>query len=335
MRHVVSVPQGEFGLPYPPSAVSDQDQQFSNLNCEMCGLPGDMYDTGLYNHDAFRILSCPECALIWTDPLIDQLPTSKGDHGEYWAEDVYLSNSEAQKQRFRQQLRAFLKASKQTQTDMLQVLEVGSGLGFFLDVCEEFGINAGGCDIDAEAVRYANRARTRARLGTLDNFYANDTIDAVFAFNLIEHLPHPKSFFEEAYRVLCPGGTLVIETPIRESLFHRVARLGSRVTGGRLDLYGLHPGGHIYKFSKKTFQLFANGISFQQLSSRNINSPFREIWGKSSIAAVHNRLLYRTALPFLWGLAQVTGTANRIFIMLRKPLPLPLSIEPIEVPLFR
>jgi len=252
--------------------------------------------------------------------LIDQPPTSKGEGEEYWAKDVYLSNHEAQKQRFRQQLRAFLKASGLSQTHMPRVLEVGSGLGFFLEVCEEFGINALGCDIDAEAVRYANRARTRVHLGTLDSFYANNTFDAVFAFNLIEHLPHPKSFFEEAYRVLCPGGTLVLETPVRESLFHHVARLGSRVTSGRVNLYGLHPGGHIYKFSKKTFELFAKGISFQQLSSCNINSPFGEIWGKRSIAVVDNRLLYRTALPFLWGLAQLTGTGDRIFIMLRKPV---------------
>jgi len=39
------------------------------------------------------------------------------------------------------------------------------------------------------------------------------------------------------------------------------------------------------------------------------------------MASVDNKLLYRTAFPFLWGLAQLTGTGNRIFIMLRKPVP--------------
>ena len=212
MKHIVSALNEEFVQTHPPSVTSVEDQQLSNLNCEMCGLPGEIYDTGLYNHDAFRILSCPRCALIWTDPLMYPPPTAKAEDEEYWAEDVYLANSEAHKQRFRQQLRAFLKASGRTQTQMLKVLEVGSGLGFFLDVCEEFGINAAGCDVDAAAVRYANQSRIRMRHGTLDSFYANDTFDAVFAFNLIEHLPHPKSFFEEAHRVLRPGGTLILET---------------------------------------------------------------------------------------------------------------------------
>jgi len=202
MRHIAPILTEEFTLPNSQDAT----------NCEMCGLPGDVYGNGLYLDDEFRILSCPGCALIWTDPLLDQPPPSEVHHEEYWAKDVYLSNSEAQKQRFRQQLRAFLKASGLSQTHMPRVLEVGSGLGFFLEVCEEFGINALGCDIDAEAVRYANRARTRVHLGTLDSFYANNTFDAVFAFNLIEHLPHPKSFFEEAHRVLRPGGTLILET---------------------------------------------------------------------------------------------------------------------------
>lgn len=319
MTHIVSDLKDEFTV--PDSQPAANDQQFSKPNCEMCGLPGDIYGNGLYNDRVFQILSCRNCALIWTDPLFDLAPNSSKESEEYWAEDVYLSNAEDQKQRFRQQLRAFLKASGRTQTNELKVLEVGSGMGFFLDVCEEFGINAEGCDINADAVRYCNRERTRARLGSLDNFYANDTFDAVFAFNLIEHLPNPKSFLEQAYRVLRPGGTLILETPVLESLFHRVARLGSRLTGGRVNLYGLHPNGHIYKFSKKTFQSSAMGLSFQQLSARNISAPFNEIWGKSSIAVVDNRSLYRTALPILWWLAQLTGTGNRIFIMLRKSLP--------------
>jgi len=319
MSHTVTVPKDESRLSQSQSAANDQ--QFSNLNCELCGLPGGLYGNGLHSDHAYRILSCPGCALIWTDPLLDEAEIINQEGEGYWAEDVYLSNAEDQKRRFRQQLRAFLKASGSKQTQELKVLEVGSGMGFFLDVCEEFGINAEGCDVNAAAVRHANRERSRVRLGTLDSFYVNDTFDAIFAFNLIEHLPHPKSFLDEAHRVLRPGGTLVLETPVCESLFHRVARVGNRLTGGRLNFYGMHPSGHIYKFSKKTFRSSAMGLSFQRLSARNISSPFNEIWGKSSIAPVDHRLLYRTALPVLWWLAQLTGTGNRIFVMLRKHVP--------------
>lgn len=287
--------------------------------CDLCGVPGAAYGAGRYDGELFDILACPQCDLIWTDPLIYRANGDGGGAAEYWAEEVYLANAEPQKERFRKQLRAYLKAVKPADVKTLQVLEVGSGLGFFLDVCAEFGIAATGCDIEAPAVRYANRERERSRLGTLDEFYADASFDAVFAFNLIEHLPHPQPFLAAAHRVLKPGGTLVLETPVRESLFHRVARLGDRATGGRLNLYGLHPGGHIYKFSKHTFTSLPAAFAFERVLERNISSPFDEIWGKSAIATVEHRLLYRTALPLLWTLAQTTRQGNRIFAMLRKP----------------
>jgi SAM-dependent methyltransferase len=290
-------------------------------SCDLCGVPGAHYGGGHYNGAPYEILACPTCDLIWTNPLIYR-GSENGDGApseEYWAAEVYLANAEPQKERFRKQLRAFLKATRPADVRVLRVLEVGSGLGFFIDVCAEFGIEAEGCDIEAPAVRYANRARARARLGTLDEFYEDASFDAVFAFNLIEHLPHPKEFFAAAHRVLKPGGALVLETPVRESLFHAVARAGARATGGRLNFYGLHPGGHIYKFSKRTFASLPASFSFERLRQRNINSPFDEIWGKSAIAMLEHRLLYRTALPALWVLGQVSGQGNRIFIMLRKP----------------
>jgi hypothetical protein len=62
------------------------------------------------------------------------------------------------------------------------VLAVGSGLGIFLEVCEEFGIDAVGCDIDTGRRSLCqSETYSRVRLGTLDNVYADDIFDAVFA----------------------------------------------------------------------------------------------------------------------------------------------------------
>ena len=77
MTHTVSVLNDEFRLPH--SQATANNQEFSKLNCEMCGLPGEIYGNGLYNDHAFRILSCHSCALIWTDPLLDQPKTLNGE----------------------------------------------------------------------------------------------------------------------------------------------------------------------------------------------------------------------------------------------------------------
>lgn len=279
--------------------------------CDLCAERGDLYGKGR----SYDLLSCKRCSLIWTNPL--EYPSNgEADNGhQYWHEDVYLANRDAQKKRFRHQLQTYLKQARVADPKSLKVLEVGCGLGFFLDVCEEPGITVEGCDIVAPAIEYANRERERARLGTLDDHYRDESFDAVFAFNLIEHLPHPKDFLAQAHRVLKPGGMLVLETPIQESLFHRMARLGYALSKGRLNLFGMDPGGHVYKFSKKTFDAHTG---FQSVYQRNIDSPFGEIWGKSSVTSVDNKFIYRLSLPLAWTVAKATRQENRLFVLLRK-----------------
>lgn len=45
--------------------------------------------------------------------------------------------------------------------------------------------------------------------------YENESVDAIVAYQVIEHVPYNKSkqVFEEMYRVLKPGGTAIVETP--------------------------------------------------------------------------------------------------------------------------
>ncbi len=279
-------------------------------HCDLCGESGALYG----RKKGYDLLSCPRCSLFWTNPLKHDSQQATAE-ATYPGEEVYLSNSISQKERFRRQLRTFLRKSGGKDVKSLRVLEVGSGLGFFLDACEELGIPAEGCDIVERAVRLANRGRERVRLGTLDDYYLDESFDAIFAFNLIEHLPHPKDLLTQAHRILKPGGTLVLETPIQESLFHRLARVGHAVSQGRLNFFGMRPGGHIYKFSKRTFR---KELGFTKVYQRNIESPFGELWGNSSVLNIDHQFLYHWSLPLAWTLAKLTKQGNRLFLLLRK-----------------
>ncbi len=281
--------------------------------CDICGEQGRFHGRG----ENYHILLCKRCNLIWTNPL-KYNRDKESKNSSYWGEEIYLSNADSQKRRFRKQLEIFRKKIDVQDLKSLKILELGSGLGFFLDVCEELGIVAEGCDISEKAVKYANRKEERVRLGSIDGYYKNESFHAVFAFNLIEHLPHPKSFFIEVYRVLESGGILVLETPVRESLFHRLAGIGYLLSNGRINFLGINPGGHIYLFSKKTFKFICDNIGFKCVYQRNINSPFGEIWGKSSIAHFDYKFIYKLLLPIVWTIAKVTWQQNRLFILLQK-----------------
>jgi glycosyltransferase involved in cell wall biosynthesis/SAM-dependent methyltransferase len=98
------------------------------------------------------------------------------------------------------------------------VLDFGCGRGEMLDLLREAGIPYGGVDSDEGMI-----ARCRAKghdtaelddgLAYLDR-HAPDSLGAIFAAQVIEHLPYDAllTFLERARRALKPGGVLIAET---------------------------------------------------------------------------------------------------------------------------
>ncbi|HQO09420.1 MAG TPA: class I SAM-dependent methyltransferase [Clostridiales bacterium] len=282
--------------------------------CEFCGQDhkGIFYSRG----SNYTVLKCSECSLLWSDPLTDD-DYEKQINSDYFGEDIYLSKEKNQKERFRDQINKVLKMLEPSvEKDKIKILDIGSGLGFFLDVCDEEGIYCEGCDINEKAVQYANRNRVKTRLGTADAYYEDNSFDIIFALNLIEHIPHPKEFITQCRRILKPGGLLVLETPIQESLFHIIARAGDYLTGFKMNNYGINTNGHIYKFCGKTFEKIA-GSGFEIIHKQKIGSPLKEIMGKTTYMSFKNRIVLKAVLPVAWLTARVLNLENRIFIVMK------------------
>jgi hypothetical protein len=81
---------------------------------------------------------------------------------------------------------------------------------------------------------------------------------------------------------------------------------------------GLDPGGHIYKFSLKTFSTICRAMGWEILLARNIGSPFRELYSKLKSWPSLRWRVYRFFLPALWFAAYLTRQGNRCFIILTK-----------------
>lgn len=97
------------------------------------------------------------------------------------------------------------------------VLDVGCGRGEMLELLRERGIDAEGIDLDAAMVE---RCRAKGLVATqadaaehLENVQPA-SLGAVFAAQLIEHLPYPVllRFLRAARTALRPGGRLIVET---------------------------------------------------------------------------------------------------------------------------
>lgn len=96
-----------------------------------------------------------------------------------------------------------------------RILDVGCGWGRFLLMARSAGADVVGCDLSPEACEFANN-----KLGI--TVYQSDLsscmssvgdVDAVVMRDLIEHPVKPLLDIQAAYRILKPGGLLLLHTP--------------------------------------------------------------------------------------------------------------------------
>jgi len=98
------------------------------------------------------------------------------------------------------------------------VLDAACGVGYGTAYLAKDARQVLGIDVDSETIDYA-----RSRYGAPNITFAtmdahaldvpDGELDAVCAFEMIEHVDHPEAVLMEFARVLRPGGTLVVSTP--------------------------------------------------------------------------------------------------------------------------
>ena len=100
------------------------------------------------------------------------------------------------------------------------ILEMGSGVGLFLDACRHNNIEAIGVEYELEGVdesKGKGHCVYQHDLSDPLSFFDDQIFDAVFSNQVIEHLPKKaqENMVEEAFRLLKPGGQLLIISPCR------------------------------------------------------------------------------------------------------------------------
>lgn len=93
-------------------------------------------------------------------------------------------------------------------------LDIGCGLGTFLEAARQRGLNAVGIDVGEYPVNYCRARGLKARLGSLtDTGFDDASFDLVTASNVLEHIPRSEDGLIEVRRILRPGGIFVFIVP--------------------------------------------------------------------------------------------------------------------------
>lgn len=134
-----------------------------------------------------------------------------------------------------------------------KVLDVGCGIGTYVEKFRALEANAFGVDIDAARVQ---RGRSEKNLTTLTLSvsealpFASDRFDGVLLHEVIEHVGNDRDTIREAHRVTKRGGVVIVFAPNRLYPFEtHGAYFGKRYVYGNIPFIGYLPDGWRNKFA--------------------------------------------------------------------------------------
>jgi SAM-dependent methyltransferase len=155
-----------------------------------------------------------------------------------------------------------------------RLLDIGCGNGCFLALMRDAGWEVLGVDTDPVGAQLAQERRgVPVIVGTLaDARLPADSFDAVTLDHVIEHVHDPFGLLAESYRVLRPGGLLVLTTPNVASLCHKLFHE---------CWVHLDPPRHLYLFSLSTLKVLGQRCGLHISLLRTSSRVARWTWAAS------------------------------------------------------
>ena len=296
--------------------------KLETVGCDLCGESQASLVTHTTDHEhgvdgVFNVVRCDGCGLHYLNPRPAPEAIGQCYPGDYYAYSGGRAQSggPGMKTRVKRLIRAnrslsavarMIKPLRHLATDIAiaddlpgwikpgKVLDVGCGVGAFLDAMRENGWATAGIEPDEVA---AGRAREKdhqivcqSATDPLDEAFAGDSFDLILMSHSLEHVHSPTQALANLRPLLKPEtGRLIIEVPNLESLL--------TYWFGELSLAFDTPR-HLYMFSPDTLAQVLQKTGFDVLSMRHIARPFQFIRCL--------RLLSKDHTPTEW-----SGTAAR------------------------
>lgn len=245
-----SVYGDDFHIPYKTGG----NQLTHDIN--FCRIAKDKYNVGIYCHMGVRPAHIGDRSVTidtWLEsmPKLGRIREQNINTKEYW-DDKYSKRPEeydntTAKQTYRWKLaKEFIR-----ETD--SVLDIGCGLGYFLETLENEDI--AGVDISEYSIKMAKKRLQRGVFHFCDLnselFPFSRQFDVIFCGETLEHINNPQIIYELAKNHLSKGGRLIITTPNQN---------------------GIDSPEHINSFDEKTLNKYAEDAGLSVIRMQRIFS---------------------------------------------------------------
>ena len=239
-------------------------RELEAVPCRLCGSTRSRRYAVKFDLD---LAKCRSCGLVYAHPRLTDADVMKRYSPEYFYGE-YLPVFRADDKGYdpdlvRGHYRLYLTLLGEQSVPGGRLLDVGCGAGFFLKAAEEAGWAVEGVEVSPTAADYANRVLSLKvhRTKVEDAGFAPDTFDVVTLLDTIEHLGNPARAMAEIFRILKPGGRMILNTPDLKSLSRRVLGKSWAV---------LTPAEHLQYYTAKTLRRTLAGAGFRIIGIRNL-----------------------------------------------------------------
>lgn len=235
--------------------------------------------------ELFHACRCPDCGTVYLNPRPDVSEFARIYPPSYHSLDFSPRNySLVHRIRSRLEARRLLRYCDNA-PEGARILDVGCGDGFHLRLLREHGDRTWaleGVDIDPRAVERASSDGLEIHQGTVDALdLPADQYDVVYALQTIEHVEDPAGLMAAIFRILKPGGRLVLVTDNTGSLDFSIFR--------RSHWGGYHFPRHWNLFNVSALSRLGELAGFRTVRIDTIVSPVNWVY------SIHNALVDRSA----------------------------------------
>jgi 2-polyprenyl-3-methyl-5-hydroxy-6-metoxy-1,4-benzoquinol methylase len=145
-----------------------------------------------------------------------------------------------------------------------KLLEIGFGDAGFLKMAHDKGWEVYGADLNKSQVRHATEALKLPNIacGTIEELgYSPEYFDVVAAFNFIEHVPDPRATLQSIWRIVRPGGLVILLCPNISGIYHLLIQ-DIFPDSDPLNLTWVPPD-HVGYFNKRNLKLLIENAGFR------------------------------------------------------------------------
>lgn len=205
-----------------------------------------------------------------------------------------------------------------------QVLDIGCSSGLMLQALQEKGMQATGVDISQEAVHLCQKKGfTALCMDAASLSFPDQSFDCILASDVLEHIEDDRQALSEWFRVLKPGGLLVLGVPAFSFLYsdHDVYNHHKRrYTSKQIKTLLQDQGFFLNKATYWSFILFFP-IAFFRLCSKfsfikRVSSRYQLKKAPKSLNALFKAILY---LENRWLQKHTLPVGVSVIALARKP----------------